>query len=363
QRNLFALKVLETWRDSVHVVLFEMAALCGFGLATGKPAIYFVAAAVLTLLLTLAGSLAGMLLTLAVARIRYGGAFLGVTRLLSILLFVPLGVLGVPALGAISGRRGGLLLGQDTLQSAALALRTLTAPPEWAPTTWAVHLLALDDRALASSLLLAGATIALFAASSLGFERAFQPSWERVRFAGPRGASALAIRWPGPAVPMRGPVMSMLHKDVRTLLRDPRWRTSLLVSVVALGLPMLLISAGTDPGPRASSAIRFWVGLFPVPYLAYVAGSQHGAASLAYAGRNLALLRTAPVGFGRLLLAKLAGSLVLVLGITWLATLVLALRHEPSALELTAALAAATWLALGGTLAGLAGAALTADFE
>src|SRR5207248_5299359 len=46
-----------------------------------------------------------------------------------------------------------------------------------------------------------------------------------------------------------------------------------------------------------------------------------------------------------------------------LATLVLALRHEPTLIQLVAALAAAAWLAVGGTLAGLVGAALTADFE
>jgi hypothetical protein len=62
-------------------------------------------------------------------------------------------------------------------------------------------------------------------------------------------------------------------------------------------------------------------------------------------------------------MAKLVGSLVLVLGITWIATLVLAVRHSGSPVELLMALAVAAWLALGGTTAGLVGAALTADFE
>ena len=128
-------------------------------------------------------------------------------------------------------------------------------------------------------------------------------------------------------------------------------------------MPLLVLSAGSEPGGRLSAEARFWVGLFPVPYLAYVAGSQHGAASLAYEGRNLAVLRSAPIGFARLLLAKLAGSTVLVLGITWLATLVLSIRHGGTAGEIAAALVVASWLAVGGTTAGLVGAALTADFE
>jgi hypothetical protein len=136
----------------------------------------------------------------------------------------------------------------------------------------------------------------------------------------------------------------------------------LLIGLAALGVPLLVLSAGSEAPARLSAEARFWVGLF-VPYMAYVAGSQHGAASLAYEGRNLAVLRSAPIGFTRLLLAKLAGSTVLVLGITWLATLVLAIRHGGTAGEIAAALVVASWLAVGGTTAGLVGAALTADFE
>jgi hypothetical protein len=53
--------------------------------------------------------------------------------------------------------------------------------------------------------------------------------------------------------------------------------------------------------------------MLPVPYLAFLFGSQQGAATLAYEGRNLALLRAAPVGMGRILVAKAAGGLVLVM--------------------------------------------------
>ena len=54
--------------------------------------------------------------------------------------------------------------------------------------------------------------------------------------------------------------------------------------------------------------------MLPVPYLAYLFGSQQGAATLAYEGRNIALLRAAPVSMGRILLAKALGGLVLVMG-------------------------------------------------
>src|SRR5207245_2441725 len=97
--------------------------------------------------------------------------------------------------------------------------------------------------------------------------------------------------------------------------------------------------------------------------LAYLFGSQQGAATLAYEGRNIALLRAAPVSMGRILLAKALGGLILVVGVIWVATLALAVSHAGEPLEIAAAMVAATWLAVGGTGAAIAGAALTADFE
>src|SRR6185503_17134754 len=94
-----------------------------------------------------------------------------------------------------------------------------------------------------------------------------------------------------------GPILGLLQKDWRTLVRDPRWRTGALISLIALGLPVMLLFSG-DPFARTSPGLRFWIGLIPVPYLAYLFGSQQGAATLAYEGRNIALLRAAPIGMG-----------------------------------------------------------------
>ncbi len=378
-RDLFLLKVFETWRDGIHILLFVSAALIGYGAARHQPPQFFAAAIAVAVALTFSGTVVGISLTLLLARIRYGDSLLGVSRLVSIVLFLPVGALGIPAF-SVARSRGFTGVSGDSLQTVASTVRAMGPPPEWAPTTWALHVLQADDRMLLSIGLLVSTSAVVVLASLVAFERSFAVGWERVRFAGPRAAGARSawgsgdggglaqrarapwLTWPSDRVRDGGAVLHMLRKDLRVLVRDPRWRTSLLVSLAALGLPVLFFSASADSS-RLSADARFWTGLFPVPYLAYIAGSQHGAASLAYEGRNLALLRAAPVGFGRLLLAKLAGSLVLVLAITWLATLVLALRHEGSLVELSAAFVVATWLALGGTTAGLVGAALTADFE
>jgi hypothetical protein len=103
-RSFVWLKILETWRDSVHVLLFQAAALIGFGQALRSSAWYYPLALAVGLLLTLSASALGVCLTLLLARVRFGESLLGLSRLLAVLLFIPVGLLGVPALGL--GRGG-----------------------------------------------------------------------------------------------------------------------------------------------------------------------------------------------------------------------------------------------------------------
>jgi ABC-2 type transport system permease protein len=369
-RSLFWLKVLEIWRDAIHVLLFQAAALIGYGRGLHVGWIYYPLALVAGLVLSIGASALGAVLTLLLARVRFGESILGLTRLLSIVIFVAVGVVGVPAAGPGFGQRTriSLFVSQADVQSMAAALRAIGPPPTWAPTTWAAHLLVGDEAAPLSAVLLlltAGIAVAL---SGTVFETLFQGGWERVRFSGPsRGSSRAASLTAAPAAPrgglrIAGPVLGILQKDWRTLVRDPRWRTNAVISLVALGLPALLLFAG-DPFARAQHATRFWFGMLPVPYLAYLLGSQQGAATLAYEGRNLTLLRAAPVGMGRVLVAKALGGLGMVMLVTWAATLLLGVRHAGEPVEMGTALVAATWLALGATVAAVAGAALTVELD
>jgi Putative ATP-binding cassette len=358
--SLFSLKILEIWRDSLHVILFQAAALYGFGQSLSLPPTYYLAAIVIGLVLTVGASALGAILTLGLARIRFGESILGLSRLLAVLLFLPVGVLGVPALG-LGRNRISLVLNQGSVNVVTNELRIAGDPPTWSPTTWAAHILLADDAAWLSAALLIATGIVLFVALQLAFAALFQGGWERVRFSATRPPRHRGIRAGALLVP-HTPVAGILLKDWRTVIRDPRWRTGTLVSLVALGLPALVLFAG-EPFTRSAHALRFWVGMLPVPYLAFLVGSQQGASTLAYEGRNLVLLRAAPLGMGRILVAKVFGGLVLVLVVTWSATLSLGLSHNGEPTEMLIALAAATWLAVGATVAAVAGAALTADFE
>lgn len=357
-RSLLWLKVLETWRDAVHVLLFQGVALIGYGQALRLPAPYYALALAVGLLLTLGASALAACITLLLARVRFGESVLGLSRIASILLFIPVGLLGVPLLGR--GRATSVFGQANNAQAIVASLREIGPPPEWLPTTWAMHLLLGDERALPALLGLCGLGVGVVATSELAFRCLFGAAWERVRFAGSRPTSPARARASAAAV--NGPLLSLLRKDWRTLVRDPRWRTSATISLVALGLPALALVTG-DPFGRAAPAVRFWLGLLPVPYLAYLFGSQQGAATLAYEGHNIALLRAAPVGVGQVLLAKVLGGLGLVLGVTWVLTLVLSIDGRGSPLEVGLAMLAATWLSVGATTAAVAGTALTADFE
>jgi ABC-2 type transport system permease protein len=363
-RSLFGLKVFEIWRDSLHIILFQAGALYGFGQSLHLPPSYYVTAICVGLLLTLCASALGATLTLGLARVPFGQSILMASRLLAVLLFLPVGVLGVPALG-FGRNRISLLSSQATANTVVDQLRRVGDPPTWLPTTWAAHVLLADEDAMLSVALLVATAIVLFGAMQLAFDHLFQVGWEGVRFSGP-ARSRVQWRqsvWRPPMLEVsRGAISGLLMKDWRTLIRDPRWRNGTLFSLVALVLPATVLFVG-DPFARSPHVMRFWFSMLPVPYLAYLFGSQQGASTLIYEGRNLALLRAAPVGLGRVIIAKVVGGLVLVLLATWAATMAVGLTHAGEPLEIAAALLVATWLAIGATLSAVAVAALTADFE
>jgi len=161
-RSLFWLKVFEIWRDSVHVLLFQGAALYGFGQTLRLPGSYYFLAALVGLSVTLAAAAIGATVTLGLARVRFGESILGMSRLLAVLLFLPIGILGIPAFG-FGRSRLSFFLGQGNLDAAATSLRNFGPPPTWAPTTWAAHLLLGDEAAGLSLALLvvAGTLLAL----------------------------------------------------------------------------------------------------------------------------------------------------------------------------------------------------------
>jgi hypothetical protein len=263
-------------------------------------------------------------------------------------------------------------VGSQGTQALAEALRDMGEPPWWSPTTWGGWALSGEPAGLC--LLVVGCAAAVGAAY-LAYVRTFATAWEYLR-AAPRpdhqdraSASAPAAwrsagRWNVRALrPFPAPLRAMLLKDSRTLLRDPRWLTTALIGALMLGGPAVLLSARARPVGFFTRADAFFLSLFAAPYLAYLMGSQLGSSTLAYEGRNIVLLRCAPVSLGRLLAAKLCVALLPVVGVTWAATIGLGLLRGGRPEEIVTALLVVGWLGVGSTGAALAGAALTTDLS
>ena len=195
----------------------------------------------------------GATLTLVLARVRFGEPILGVSRLFAVLLFVPIGILGVPAFGFGRGR-GSLFLSQGNLDAVAHVVAQLRSPAS----------VGADDLGgPPAARRRGGRTVAglargwpglvVFAGAQLAFDGLFAAGWERVRFSGPRRAQRALASWPSTDRGCAGgPIVGLLQKDWRTLVRDPRWRTGALVSLVALGLPAMALFAG-DPFARTGA--------------------------------------------------------------------------------------------------------------
>ena len=80
RRDLFGLKLVETWRDSGHVFLFGVVALGAYGQHQSREPVYYLLAAFVTALLTLTTSAVGVGLTTLLARLSPSRVLMSVMR-------------------------------------------------------------------------------------------------------------------------------------------------------------------------------------------------------------------------------------------------------------------------------------------
>ena len=282
--------------------------------AGAAPAADHVLAVTVALTLTVVAATVGAGVTLLFSRVRFGASLLGISRLVTVLLLVPAGVLGIPALGG--GRSRALpTLSPDDIQNVAATLRELGPPPAWAPTTWAMHVLLFDDSApLSASTASRGRAGA--DAAQLGLWAWIRRKLEHVTLPGAHGGSR--FRFGRGGLPFAGPLVSMLQKDMRMLVRDHAGAQP-ADRIGRVGRA----TAGAVGGQRSRAGVcqpkRFWVRPCRTwRTLRVVSMARRRLRTRAQPGG------ARPDRVYSTLLAKLAGSMVLVLRITWLATLVLA---------------------------------------
>lgn len=367
RRAIFLLKLMEVWRDAAFSLILGLAVAIGYGRALAMPWPFFLLAALIVGGLTLTAAALGVSAVLLLVRVAPPGRVLVVVRLLSLVVVLP-AVLLVPLLGG--GRRLAGGLGGQRDQGAAFAsfVRGAGAPPGWVPTTWAADALGAHFgqpwMAVDVALLAAVAAAVVGIAFAL-FVYGFAEGWDRAR-----QVAAGSRRGPRPnrLGTLLGPVSSssihaIVQKDWRMLPRDPRWLMGLLSGLAVVAVSVFTLTLG---GPRStvgvSGELQFWLALLSVAYLTLTLGSQQGAGAFGYEGRNIALLRAAPVPTRAIVLGKMLAGFVPCLAVAWLVTLGIGVWLHGSPAEVEVAMAMAGWLMAGSVASSVGVAALTGTF-
>lgn len=365
-RDVFLLKMAEVWRDTALTFWLGLAITSGYGLALAMPLSFFLLAALLVGALTLIAAAAGVLAILVLVRVAPPGRVLAVVRLLAVLVVLP-AVLLVPFM--TGGRRFAGGLGGQRAQVTAFAsfVRGADPPPGWLPTTWVANALAVDygrPWMTVDLTLVAATALAVVGLAFVAFRYTFSEGWDRARqvtttsrFKARRGSPSTRL---GPLPPS---VSAIVYKDWRTLPRDPRWLAGLLASLAIVAASVLSVTFG---GPRAGIAaatgFQFWLALLSVAYLTLALGSQHGSGAFGYEGRNIVLLRAAPVPTSAILVGKMLAGFLPNLAVAWLVTLAVGVWLHGSPAEVGLALAMAAWLMAGSVASSVGVAALTSNF-
>ena len=342
-RQVFLLKVLESMKGVILPGLTALVVLAAYGRAVGAGGLHYLWA-LLSILLVLAAVLAlGLILVMLIARVFSPRAAQSLTQTL-IGLLVSL----VPYLILVGGRQDGRL--NNWLLSEGSSRQLLS--------NW----LAGDKVALLLSLsLLAGAVIALYAVAYRLFLWTFYESWSGFREV-PIQRGRKRMGWlAAPEWPLR-PKQAIILKDWAVLAREPRRMISLLAVPVGFGIllqPCLTGPLGRQLGPAAG----LWVSFFLALCIAFFGSMTLGGRAIGSEGRNIALLRVAPLPAGQLMLAKFWSVYAPIATVTLLVGIGSGLLLGLSGVEVLIMMIGGAWCAAGCVAAAVGSDALGTSFQ
>ena len=344
RRQVFIVKVLEGMWSALTPASFGLAALIGFGLAH-RASVFYYAWAVMALAAILA-----LIVGISMAVVMIVMRLVPARRARDLLMVVWVAVFVSVWLLTMQMTRGGSVAQQLAANQTMLA--GIGQRAGWLPAGWAAAslgaLVAGDWPAFAGrAALLLAATGAMLALAYALYDRTFYRAWVMLHETPARrravGAARPARRLSLPGL-LRGlpwPAGEIAAKDWTLLPRDLRWLTGLIMPIVVAGFYVYgLRSSGGAPNDVQEPA--FWLSCLVAPLVAWLFSLSVCVPALAGEGRNIALLRSAPLRAGNILWGKVATTAPLVSLVTALAT----------------ALAAAFLGAAGGSIAVAAGQAL-----
>jgi len=332
-RAVFVAKQLQAVLPNFGLIaLFGLPVLFGLGASGGYNFLYYPMVVIVLALLALAAAGASSLLVMGVARIfpprRVAEVIGAVGALLSI----------------ICSQSGNFVnamhLDEQNLSPEQIPFAAITRfNAIWNPLSWPGRgLVDLGEARLLPALLFLGLTVALagglFLLSLQVAERLYYSGWANMQAGGRKKRTAPKVRRPGvvpagTASPVRAgaaasflsefipqPVMGMIRKDFLTLRRDPRNMGQLITPlIVGFMYVFILFRPGGFPIEGRGEAPDWFMQLIGTAMLYSNIGisllvgwsliSRLGMMGFSQEGKNYWMLKTAPVGAVRLLLAKL----------------------------------------------------------
>jgi hypothetical protein len=351
-RTLFLVKLTESAPAVALPLLAGVAVLAGYGAVTGAtPAFYALTPPLIAAVAVPSGATAMVALMLLTRFIppRYLRTALTLFGVLA----------GVGVWLAFRGVSPGAVGAKSDAVSPAVG--RWGDSPILGPALWAADLLraveAGDAALMARSVLLLGVfAAAVLAISSAVFRQTFYAGFGRLREASParrRRARGYAGRLPSPLSP---PLRAIVVKEWRTLLRDVRLLSALIVPVAMSFITLFW------PGGRSSGAGPVGT-LFVVPFVLYLVALGLPAVAVGREGRNFALLWGAPITVRQVIAGKSLAYIVAAGTLTGTLVLIVGLLTGTGAAEIGIALAMAAWLSTVTMTTAVAAGAIAPKFD
>lgn len=364
--EIFVLKLLEGAWAALMPALIALAALLGYGIAQRATILYYVWA-VLALLALLAMIVAlSMLLVMGILRI------VPAKRARELLALVWVIFFGAVWFAWMMLTRRGSWVG--TMMDSQATLVRIGQAIGWSPAAWLTgSLVALNAGqwagfALRAVWLLAGAVAAVGLAYTV-YDRTFYRTWGMLR----ESASAVGRRISaragrrvslaqrlGSVLPW--PAREIALKDWTVLPRDLRWLSGLLMPIVVAAFYVYMLGFSGDSA-RGLPGAPFWLSTFIAPFVALFFSLSICVPALGGEGRNIGLLRAAPIRAGALLWSKVAATAPLLLLLSLVSTWIVAVVMGVSGYGRWLVVVQALWLSVLFAIAGVAAGGLAPDYR
>jgi ABC-2 type transport system permease protein len=370
RRDIFWLKLLGEMGQTGLAALIPMAVLVAYGVSVAAGWHYYVAAAVVWVLVLAMLVAVSMALVMLLMRVMPAKRAREIYSLIYVIFFAAIW------LGWMILSRNGRTAGQI----ARLSPQILAASSkfELPPASWAGGMMLAWTSGDWARVALNGLPLVVLAVAAIGlayllFERSFHRDWAAMHEVAARPRHAQPVNGGNGARPARSvgelcaawlpwPARQVAAKDWTIFPRDLR-QVSRLIMPLVVSLFYVYQFGFASPVPRAVPGIGFWLALFVLPVVPIFFALAVGTPAIGKEGGNFELLRVAPLSPGALLWGKVWMTLVPTVALGLAATLTVALLLRTTGVEIALLLILVVLISLALSAIAVALGALVPNFQ